>query len=215
MWPDLERRLRLRLRTGSPVASVTSGRRVSPLPTEELAFAEAARDGFPRLRLPLPERGTDCPSLRPAADAPETDGCSPLSGSLTCLSIAPRGTIAARGALLIFVGWTLPAPSQIAKFFLHTVQVPAEHRPTTQLSQPLQEFLPGAADFLPKSIASPDLLFISPPHRLGTHIAHAVLGNRLTVDPRTLTPLVLVRIQVPQPNSKTKLSCTDNGDLIH
>ena len=25
------------------------------------------------------------------------------------------------------------------------------------------------------------------------------LGNRLTVDPRTLTPLVLVRIQVPQP----------------
>lgn len=26
------------------------------------------------------------------------------------------------------------------------------------------------------------------------------LGNRLTVDPRTLTPLVLVRIQVPQPN---------------
>ena len=27
-----------------------------------------------------------------------------------------------------------------------------------------------------------------------------LLGNRLTVDPRTLTPLVLVRIQVPQPN---------------
>ena len=27
----------------------------------------------------------------------------------------------------------------------------------------------------------------------------ASLGNRLTVDPRTLTPLVLVRIQVPQP----------------
>lgn len=27
----------------------------------------------------------------------------------------------------------------------------------------------------------------------------AALGNRLTVDPRTLTPLVLVRIQVPQP----------------
>ena len=29
----------------------------------------------------------------------------------------------------------------------------------------------------------------------------AALGNRLTVDPRTLTPLVLVRIQVPQPNN--------------
>ena len=28
-----------------------------------------------------------------------------------------------------------------------------------------------------------------------------LLGNRLTVDPRTLTPLVLVRIQVPQPPS--------------
>ena len=28
----------------------------------------------------------------------------------------------------------------------------------------------------------------------------ALLGNRLTVDQRTLTPLVLVRIQVPQPN---------------
>ena len=27
----------------------------------------------------------------------------------------------------------------------------------------------------------------------------ALMGNRLTVDPRTLTPLVLVRIQVPQP----------------
>lgn len=120
-WPDLERRLRLRLRTGSPMAFVTSGRRVSPLPTEELAFAEAARDGFPRLRLPLPERGAVCPSLRPAADAPETDGCSPLSGSLTCLSIAPRGTIAAQGALLIFVGRTLPAPPQFAKFFLHNV----------------------------------------------------------------------------------------------
>lgn len=72
---------------------------------------------------------------------------------------------------------------------------------TTRFSQPLQEFLPDPADFLPKSIASPDLLFISPPHRLGANIAHAVLGNRLTVDPRTLTPLVLVRIQVPQPIS--------------
>ncbi|CAH2399410.1 hypothetical protein MES4922_210251 [Mesorhizobium ventifaucium] len=28
-----------------------------------------------------------------------------------------------------------------------------------------------------------------------------LLGNRLTVDPRTLTPLVLVRIQVPQPRT--------------
>lgn len=34
------------------------------------------------------------------------------------------------------------------------------------------------------------------PHR---PMLPAFLGNRLTVDPRTLTPLVLVRIQVPQP----------------
>ena len=47
------------------------------------------------------------------------------------------------------------------------------------------------------------------PHRppdngalVGIRADHAsvLLGNRLTVDPRTLTPLVLVRIQVPQPN---------------
>lgn len=41
------------------------------------------------------------------------------------------------------------------------------------------------------------------------------LGNRLTVDPRTLTPLVLVRIQVPQPTypliSKRKKSARDTG----
>lgn len=33
-----------------------------------------------------------------------------------------------------------------------------------------------------------------------------LLGNRLTVDPRTLTPLVLVRIQVPQPLAFLKRS---------
>ncbi|MEK1929951.1 MAG: hypothetical protein AAAC47_09220 [Pararhizobium sp.] len=86
------------------------------------------RDGFPRLRLPLPERDGVCPSLRPAADAPETDGCSPLSGSLTCLSIAPRGTITAQGALLIFVGQTLPAQSAFAKFFLRHAGMPKFRR---------------------------------------------------------------------------------------
>ena len=101
---------------------------------------ESCAGRFPRLRLPLPERGTDCPSLRSAADAPETDGCSPLSGSLTCLSIAPRGTIAARGALLIFVEWTLPVPSQFAKFFLHTVQRPAQDRPPRGFHKPFRSF---------------------------------------------------------------------------
>ena len=36
--------------------------------------------------------------------------------------------------------------------------------------------------------------------------AAEALGNRLTVDPRTLTPLVLVRIQVPQPSKIKDLS---------
>jgi hypothetical protein len=35
--------------------------------------------------------------------------------------------------------------------------------------------------------------------RIGVDETALILGNRLTVDPRTLTPLVLVRIQVPQP----------------
>ena len=35
-----------------------------------------------------------------------------------------------------------------------------------------------------------------------------LLGNRLTVDPRTLTPLVLVRIQVPQPSHLFPFSVT-------
>jgi hypothetical protein len=39
-----------------------------------------------------------------------------------------------------------------------------------------------------------------PNHRYGTGIRR-LLGNRLTVDQRTLTPLVLVRIQVPQPTT--------------
>ena len=44
------------------------------------------------------------------------------------------------------------------------------------------------------------LLFISPRTSSGRYRpAPDSLGNRLTVDPRTLTPLVLVRIQVPQP----------------
>ena len=41
------------------------------------------------------------------------------------------------------------------------------------------------------------------------------LGNRLTVDQRTLTPLVLVRIQVPQPpshgNHKEKILAVQAG----
>ncbi|SJM30051.1 hypothetical protein BQ8482_120106 [Mesorhizobium delmotii] len=38
-------------------------------------------------------------------------------------------------------------------------------------------------------------------HRRRGFLQPRLLGNRLTVDPRTLTPLVLVRIQVPQPSN--------------
>lgn len=57
------------------------------------------------------------------------------------------------------------------------------------------------AFFCQKVFALVALLFISPPHRRDGQRPPATLGNRLTVDQRTLTPLVLVRIQVPQPNS--------------
>ncbi len=53
--------------------------------------------------------------------------------------------------------------------------------------------------FLQKVFASAADLFISPPTTPTGFAPTAALGNRLTVDPRTLTPLVLVRIQVPQP----------------
>jgi len=126
------------------------------------------RDGFPRLRFPLPERDGVRPSLRPAADAPETDGCSPLSGSLTCLSIAPRGTIAAQGALLIFVGQTLPAPSAFAKFFLRHASMPKF--PRHRMDHAAANFAGANYIFYQNLFASADLLFISPPHRLGiTH----------------------------------------------
>ena len=48
-------------------------------------------------------------------------------------------------------------------------------------------------------ISTPSFSHLSPEHRVLVNAA--LLGNRLTVDPRTLTPLVLVRIQVPQPFS--------------
>ena len=47
---------------------------------------------------------------------------------------------------------------------------------------------------------SPQPLGGQPPG-VSTKLLDQPLGNRLTVDPRTLTPLVLVRIQVPQPLS--------------
>ena len=59
-----------------------------------------------------------------------------------------------------------------------------------------------AIDFFSKQLfASRRLLFISPPHRRVAHLRDPLLGNSSTVERRTLTPLILVRIQVPQPKT--------------
>jgi hypothetical protein len=54
-----------------------------------------------------------------------------------------------------------------------------------------------------------NLLFISPFHQTATP---PLLGNSSTVERRTLTPLILVRIQVPQP--KHCFNSTIYADLV-
>ena len=65
-------------------------------------------------------------------------------GLSLCLSIAPRGTITAQGALLIFVGQTLPAQSAFAKFFLRHARTPRFRR------HPMNRNLRGQGTFFPK-----------------------------------------------------------------
>ena len=68
----------------------------------------------------------------------------------------------------------------------------------TAPSRPLSAYL----NFFSKQLfASRRLLFISPPHRRVAQRCDPLLGNSSTVERRTLTPLILVRIQVPQPIS--------------
>ncbi len=70
--------------------------------------------------------------------------------------------------------------------------------PLSPFGQPILIF---SGFFVKNRFASAPLLSISPltERRPAKPPPTGLLGNRLTVDPRTLTPLVLVRIQVPQP----------------
>ena len=83
----------------------------------------------------------------------------------------------------------------VSKRSLSPLPTPYHRHPSSRCVQTYQR--PDI--FRTKLFASRRLLVISAPHRPPAKAATATVGNRLTVDPRTLTPLVLVRIQVPQP----------------
>lgn len=131
-------------------------------------------------------------------------------------TIAPRKPYQPLKALSrFFVGATVPAPPPFAKLFLRnglctTIRTSGRFRPIPSKqgkfsAQPSRSphrretIFASSAFFLQKVFASAADLFISPPTNPTGFAPTAALGNRLTVDPRTLTPLVLVRIQVPQP----------------
>ena len=171
-------------------------------------FLLPRRDGFP----------DGCVST----DAPTEAGLAPLSGSSTSCSNAARAIpvdLRLLQALSIFVGWIVTADCAITKFFLRITPIWSNsrhkpHRTATLEPTYLYHELYGISDVSPENagdagiihffpnqhFADAYLLFISPPTSSGRYRSATFrLGNRLTVDPRTLTPLVLVRIQVPQP----------------
>lgn len=133
-------------------------------------------------------------------------------------TIAPRKALsAAQGAFSIF-RWgdcTSAAPIRQTFFEKRLVHNNSDERPVRPIPPRKQgkfsakpsrslhrreTIFASCAIFLQKVFASAADLFISPPTNPTGFAPTAALGNRLTVDPRTLTPLVLVRIQVPQPN---------------
>ena len=134
-------------------------------------------------------------------------------------TIAPRKALsAAQGAFSIFRWGDCTSAAPIRQTFfenrlVHNKMIsrptlcpsPANTRPCAPArpirSPTLPRSLLHTRFFLQKVFASAADLFISPPTTPTGFAPTAALGNRLTVDPRTLTPLVLVRIQVPQPNS--------------
>lgn len=133
----------------------------------------------------------------------------------------------------IFVGKMISAPGVLAKlFFQEGPEGPPAPPETTRPANPLRRARPDARphrpsarpsirvrlpaapsqplsaylDFFSKQLfASRRLLFISPPHRRVAQRCDPLLGNSSTVERRTLTPLILVRIQVPQPISSFSL----------
>lgn len=128
----------------------------------------------------------------------------------------------------IFVGKMISAPGVLAKlFFQEGPEGPPAPPETTRPANPLRRARPDARPHRPSArpsirvrlpaapsrplsaylnffskqlFASRRLLFISPPHRRVAQRCDPLLGNSSTVERRTLTPLILVRIQVPQPN---------------
>src|SRR5690606_37129455 len=99
------------------------------------------------------------------------------------MSIPPRNTKRHAAGAYRFVGEKIAAPGGFANRFFETSFERQQWR------------LPGI-NFFTKGIFIARSIGYKPPTPSG---AAPLLGNRLTVDPRTLTPLVLVRIQVPQP----------------
>ncbi len=110
----------------------------------------------------------------------------------------------------IFVGKIISVPGVLAKLFFRgrktalfkaSRPLPAPARPAPQRARASPHTAHSrAGDFFSKQLfASRRLLFISPPHRRVAHLRDPLLGNSSTVERRTLTPLILVRIQVPQP----------------
>jgi hypothetical protein len=128
-------------------------------------------------------------------------------------TMAPRKALGPLKALSrFFVGATVPAQPPFAKLFLRTgLCTTKASGARTQQTHRVEHLGPCSGHprwlrshfsrdfFLQKVFASAADLFISPPTTPTGFAPTAALGNRLTVDPRTLTPLVLVRIQVPQP----------------
>lgn len=90
-------------------------------------------------------------------------------------------------------------------------------RPSPQ--RPTAAFVPLPEFFSKQLFASRRLLFISPPHRRVAQRCGPLLGNSSTVERRTLTPLILVRIQVPQPFSLLQFnnlaSCRQRREYPH
>jgi hypothetical protein len=111
---------------------------------------------------------------------------------------APRSTRAA-GFIIRFVGQSIPAQAISAKRFFcngRTGLRRARGPSTSSIGGPVQGLDKFDDFFVLWVFAMAKLLSISP---LTDRRRDTLVGNSSTVERRTLTPLILVRIQVPQP----------------
>ena len=90
------------------------------------------------------------------------------------------------------VGAKIPALGQNDKFFFPTLKNP-----------PFPTLHNAAQIFFKQLFAFRDDLVISAAQQPST-LRQRLLGNSSMVERRTLTPLILVRVQVPQPNTFVK-----------